>query len=90
MCDTCDTSRSSLENNAISTMIRIRDSLSYESRVMPKDVRWLDEMCVPPTISDMNRWLRETCQHNWIDDWIDVGAETTQKITYCTICEINR
>ena len=27
------------------------------------------------------------CQHNFIDDNIDVTPEITQKITYCSVCE---
>ncbi len=27
------------------------------------------------------------CKHNFIDDYIDIGPEKSQKITYCKLCE---
>ena len=27
------------------------------------------------------------CKHNFIDDYIDIEPEKSQKITYCTLCE---
>ena len=30
------------------------------------------------------------CEHNFIDDVIEVMLERSQNITYCTICESNK
>ncbi|MFY7731603.1 MAG: hypothetical protein ACOVRN_18935 [Flavobacterium sp.] len=39
-------------------------------------------------LKDMcSRRIMELCEHDYIDDEIDVGPETSQKITYCQICE---
>lgn len=27
------------------------------------------------------------CKHNFIDDYIDIDPDRSQKITYCTLCE---
>ena len=71
-------------------MIRIRDTLTYETNIAQEDVAWLATISVPPTVSEMNRWLMEHCTHQWVDDWIDIDVEATQKITYCVVCEINK
>jgi hypothetical protein len=34
-----------------------------------------------------NNRIYNLCQHNFIDDNIDVTPEITQQITYCTVCE---
>jgi len=33
------------------------------------------------------RKIYKLCDHNFIDDYIDINLECSQKITYCTICE---
>ena len=43
-------------------------------------------------LSQINELSRVTykqlyCKHNFIDDYIDIGPEKSQKITYCTLCE---
>ena len=74
----------------IGTMIRIRDTLAYESHISPEDIPWLNSVSVTPTIAGMNQWLMGKCDHEWTDDWVDVGIESVQKITYCMVCEINK
>jgi hypothetical protein len=34
--------------------------------------------------------LNNICQHEWIDDNIDITPERTQCITYCRLCEISK
>ncbi len=31
--------------------------------------------------------IKTHCNHNYVDDYIDISPECSQKITYCTICE---
>lgn len=77
-------------NDKVKTMIRIRDTLTYDSCMTPEDRAWINNMSIAPTVVEMNRWLLMNCDHEWMDDWVDVGIESIQKITYCVICEINR
>ena len=30
------------------------------------------------------------CEHEWIEDEIDVSLDKSQKITYCKLCEITK
>jgi hypothetical protein len=69
----------------VGNMIRIRDTLMYESRISQENIMCLDTISVLPTISEINKWLMNNCDHTWVDDWIDIDAETTQKITYCVM-----
>jgi hypothetical protein len=34
--------------------------------------------------------LNNICKHEWIDDHIDIGPESSQSITYCRLCEISK
>ena len=34
--------------------------------------------------------LNNICQHEWIDDNIDIGLDTSQTITYCRLCELSK
>ena len=36
------------------------------------------------------RKIHKLCQHDFIDDYIDINPERSQKITYCTICEYTK
>jgi hypothetical protein len=38
----------------------------------------------------LNKKILECCPHNFIEDYIDISPEVSQKITYCSICENNR
>uniref|UniRef100_A0A6C0IDT0 DksA C4-type domain-containing protein n=1 Tax=viral metagenome TaxID=1070528 RepID=A0A6C0IDT0_9ZZZZ len=35
----------------------------------------------------INSIIYKECQHNYIDDEIDITPELSQRITYCTLCE---
>ena len=84
MCDTIST------DGGIHRMVHIRDTLLYESIVSADDIEWLIGVSVAPTLAEINRWLLRECVHNWTDDWVNVGVERIQKITYCTVCEITK
>ena len=32
----------------------------------------------------------ECCIHDWIEDWIDIDPDRSQRIVYCRICEITQ
>jgi hypothetical protein len=70
-------------------MIRIRDTLTYET-ISTEDMEWLNRMSVSCTVPGINSWLRNMCNHQWTDDWIEIDIENSQKITYCVVCEINK
>jgi hypothetical protein len=42
------------------------------------------------TIEHLNQNLFYNCQHNFVDDLIDINPDKSQKITYCTICEYTK
>lgn len=39
------------------------------------------------SLQNVNNKLRTTCQHDYVEDWIDIDPDKTIKIRYCTICE---
>ena len=38
-------------------------------------------------ISYINSIITKDCEHNYIDDVIDITPDLSQHITYCTLCE---
>lgn len=34
--------------------------------------------------------LNNICVHEWIEDYIDICPETSQKICYCVKCEVTK
>lgn len=34
--------------------------------------------------------IRMHCKHDFVDDYIDISPECSQKITYCSICELTK
>ena len=38
-------------------------------------------------ILHINSVIIEECEHNYIDDVIDITPNLSQRITYCTLCE---
>lgn len=34
--------------------------------------------------------LNNICNHEWVDDNIDIGPESSQAITYCKLCQVSK
>ena len=34
--------------------------------------------------------INNICNHEWIDDYIDIDPDRSQKITYCRLCEATK
>jgi len=34
--------------------------------------------------------IYKNCEHNWIDDWIDIDPDTSKHIIYCLHCELQK
>jgi hypothetical protein len=41
-------------------------------------------------IKIVNNFLYITCEHNFIEDAIDITLDNSKNITYCSICECNK
>lgn len=41
-------------------------------------------------IKIINNLLYITCNHNFVEDLIDITLDNSKTITYCTICECNK
>ena len=35
---------------------------------------------------EINKQIKATCVHEYVEDYIDVDLDTSKKITYCSIC----
>lgn len=40
-------------------------------------------------IEKINKILFEKCDHEWVNDYIDIDCEYGKNISYCKICNIN-
>ena len=34
--------------------------------------------------------IRDICQHNWVEDYIDINPDRSQKICYCNECGVTK
>jgi len=41
-------------------------------------------------LEKINKYISDNCEHEWIDDTIDIDVEKSQQITYCCKCETNK
>lgn len=40
-------------------------------------------------MSSTNETIPDRCSHDFIEDWIDIDPDRSQRIVYCRICEIS-
>lgn len=41
-------------------------------------------------LEKINKYISNNCDHEWINDSIDIDVEKSQNITYCNKCEKNK
>ena len=41
-------------------------------------------------LEKINKYISDNCEHEWVDDSIDIDVERSQNITYCNKCEKNK
>lgn len=41
-------------------------------------------------INEVNKYIRKWCQHEYIDDYFEIGFNNMEKITYCKHCELDK
>ena len=34
--------------------------------------------------------VEETCEHNWVNDYIDISPDKSEQICYCSKCELTK
>ena len=39
-------------------------------------------------LSELRRYCREQCEHEWVKDYIDINPDKSQHIIYCSKCEL--
>jgi hypothetical protein len=56
---------------------------------LTKEIQYYEEKYkeLSNSILYINSIIYKECQHNYIDDVIDITPELSQRITYCTLCE---
>ena len=42
------------------------------------------------TLLSLNKCIFLICEHNFVDDLIDITPDVSKHITYCTVCEYTR
>lgn len=41
-------------------------------------------------LEKINNYIYNNCEHEWVDDYIDIDVEKSQQIRYCWKCEANK
>ena len=42
------------------------------------------------TLFNLNKIIYLNCEHNFVDDLIDITPDTSKHVTYCTVCEYTK
>jgi hypothetical protein len=58
-------------------LIKERNKINYQTTCNQNKLR-LKELC---------ELIKQTCQHNFVIDDIDITPDKSMRIKYCTICE---
>lgn len=66
----------------LQTKYRIQGCCSMPGQYIEQDLKELYDRVV--------RYLATHCEHEWVDDWIDVDADRSQRIVYCPLCETSK
>jgi hypothetical protein len=79
-----------LNNNYFETICNY--SLFEDYLNTGKDTNSYDELI--NNLNDLQLYIKnkilDTCQHVWVDDYIDIDPETSQPICYCNLCGITK
>ena len=69
----------------VENMINLKKSLERDVQAM---------QCVlerrKTELKNLEAFLLEFCEHNWVDDDIDITLEKSMRITYCDNCELQK
>ena len=41
-------------------------------------------------LEKINKYISDNCEHEWVNDTIDIDVEKSKQITYCYKCETNK
>ena len=56
----------------------INDMFSYKNEI------------IPGIIQDITTYVKQNCNHEWVNDDIDLDLDTTMHIYYCNYCGITK
>lgn len=91
--------QSKLDLNEITTNINSLDNTYFYEH--PEILKRLNSIFNQKDLQELSFLLQDfkgyvdfkldtLCQHEWIDDQIDITPDRSQKIIYCKLCEITR
>ena len=58
------------------------DGINYDIDTIPNNIE--------KVIETIENELFEKCEHEWIQEWIDISIDQSVKVTYCIHCEITK
>jgi len=71
--------------------------LEDKDNIFNKLVNLFDEEALNDLIKDLHKFntliiekIYNCCNHEWIEDLIDLNPDQSQTITYCRLCEISK
>ena len=75
--------RKTVEDNAAYFSV-----LAEESVFQGADIYSLSEICnqIDLILKSIDKKLKATCSHEYVEDCIDIDSDRSQTITYCSIC----
>ena len=78
--------------NYLTEIINAYEELSvYNNDFLQSSNKYKDELSeIKYLINSVNKTICELCEHNFVEDEIDISPDKSQKIEYCKICEYTK
>ena len=77
-------------NDIIVNCTQIKECQPVRELLKRKYYYEIHSKAIKKTINELIKETCNNCQHDFVSDYIDTGIDSSQKITYCTICEYTK
>jgi hypothetical protein len=78
--------------NNIFFEVKYKDPLLTQYLNMFEDTKTYNELVInlETLITDLEYHIKNKCEHEWVNDLIDIDPDRSQQICYCVKCEITK
>jgi len=69
----------------LETLLKVKKKIEADLLFLDYEVVSKKEL-----LKEIDEAIMKNCEHNWVTDYIDVTPDRTERIIYCTKCELTR
>ena len=70
----------------LDTLFNIRHTLSTTKNFLSSEACKEIIIQMERLIQSINQKIKADCQHEYVDDYIDIDPDNSQRVCYCNIC----